>query len=107
MAEDNFEELMKRYTEVLDKQRELKQEKEDLKSQILVHVKLNDIEKYKSDDDILLTYKSVDRNALDKKTVMNYCEQNKIDFEQFMKKSTVERLSIRKLEDVKEYLKEE
>jgi len=90
--------LMMGYIGVLAQQRELKKKKDDIKTAILIFLKINDIDRYESPDNIILTNKTVTRRIINKAAVVDYCEKNNLDFSAFEKESVTERLSIKKME---------
>ncbi len=91
--------LMQRYVGILAAQKELKREKEDIKSQILIDIKMKEITKHKSADNIILSHKVVSRRMVDKKKVEDYCVEKEMDEDFFFKASESERLTIKQLEE--------
>ena len=83
----------------LSEYKTLKEEKEDLKSQILIHIKTHDVNKHVSKDNIILTHKSVSRKTFDKPKIEEYCAQNDINLSEFQKESETERLTIKQIEE--------
>ena len=90
--------LMYRYTRILAQQSKLKQEKENIKSDILIFIKMKEINRHISPDNIILTHKSVTRRTVDKARILEYCEKNELDFSAFEKESISERLTIKQME---------
>ncbi len=95
---EELEKLMNRYAEILDETRALKREKEDVKSQVLVFIKMNDITRHLSDDGVILTHKEVTRRTVNKAKIEDYCADNNMEVEQFMSESVSERLTIKRIE---------
>lgn len=97
-AQEDFEVLMSEYVGILTKQRVLKLEKEDIKAQLLIYIKLNEIEKHISAENVLLTFKTVSRTTLNKAKVSDYCEEHGVNYTQFEVQSDNERLTLKQLE---------
>lgn len=96
--EPELDSLMSQYINILAKQKALKENKEDIKSKILIYLKINDIQKYQSPDNIILTFKTSNRTTINRALVEDYCENNNVAFDIFQKKAEVERLIIKKIE---------
>jgi len=97
--EEELNSLMRKYTEILKEQNKIKKEKEDVKSEILILIKMNDITRHQSPDNIILTHKSFKSRRLDKSKLVEYCNSHEIDYTKFEKEIITERLMIKEIEE--------
>ena len=92
-----FELKMYEYTEINQKIKELKSEKEKIKTSMLITLKTEDIEEHKSDI-VSLKMTKISRKSLDKTGLNDYLNTNNKDISDWETVSETEQLRIKKLE---------
>ena len=74
--------------------RDLESQKEELKTKILVLIKLNNIETYEDDDGNVLSYRKQGRTTFDKEKILKFCEDTGQEISFFQKTDYSEVLRI-------------
>ena len=88
-------EQMKKYTELKDKIKELKAEQEELRTNILIECKTNDINNYEDDDNQLRLITQT-RKTFDKQKALTKLEEHGEDSSAFFTESDYEILKVDK-----------
>lgn len=92
-TQTDLELYMIEYNELLRKIRLLEEKKDDLRSKILIHVKLNDIEEHEVDG-IVLSLTSQKRKSLDKINLEKFLNKHDSSIIHFEIENTIEMLRI-------------
>lgn len=72
---ENLSNLMAKYIRINGMLRDLEAQKEELKTKVLVVIKLGNIETFEDDDGNLLSYRKQGRTTFDKDKILKFCEE--------------------------------
>jgi hypothetical protein len=91
-----LENLMDEYVDILNEQRKLKTQKENLRANIMILLKTNDITHHTSPTGAKLVFTTTQRRVLNKELLTEFLHSKERDLEEFKEVQETERLSIRK-----------
>ena len=91
---ENLQNLMAKYIRLNGMLRDLEAQKEELKTKILVIIKLANLETFEDDDGNLLSYRKQGRTTFDKVKIAKFCEETGQDITFFQKTDYSEVLRI-------------
>jgi len=91
---ESLNNLMAKYIRLNGMLRDLEAQKEELKTKILVIIKLGNIETYEDEDNNFLSYKKQGRTTFDKDKILKFCEETGQDVAFFQKTDYSEVLRI-------------
>ena len=93
---ENLNSLMAKYVRINGTIRDIEEQKDMLKTKIMVLIKTNGIESYEDDDGNVLSYKKQSRTTFDKEKISKFCEDTGQDISFFQKTDYSEVLRIGK-----------
>ncbi len=91
---ENLQNLMAKYMRMNGTLRDLEAQKEEIKTKILVVIKLKNIETFEDEDGNLLSYRKQKRTTFDKDKIQKFCEETGQDITFFQKTDYSEVLRI-------------